>query len=323
MKKLLGTVVLGLLLSGNAYASCSNFLDFSWKYIGKDRITHVKKERAHYAKFTFKSSSDKSIQITSTRLFTVTDQLVKKDQLDNFVIKPFGKSSDLMYGMRDLNLDVVKTGGYSCRFYSPTNTSTTKKKTNNNKSKKTEENAGLVILFVFAVIGYFIYKFSTSKNPEGGFSSGSRSSSTKETSTPDIPKTKSNPKKSTSKQIKSNSVDVVSIKEFNNKIKSYIPSDQISQLPAIGDVEGQVFECGCGNSHIMNFDEHYFIADGGFYKAVFLSPQCKYLNALKLKGPMTSGIKNLCSTKYLSDKKNYGFEDYPNFAGAIDKFFIR
>ena len=119
------------------------------------------------------------------------------------------------------------------------------------------------------------------------------------------------------------SANVLNIKDFNNEIKNYIPFHEVSSPPRIGDVEGQDFECGCGDTHIMNFDQHYFIADGGFYKAVFLSPQCNYLNALKLKGPMTNGIKNLCSTKYLSDKKNYGFADYPDFAGAIDKFFIR
>ena len=82
MKKLLVIVVLIFLSSVKSFAGCSDFIDFSWKYIGKDRTTHVKQERAYYAKFTFKSTSDKSIQITSTRLFTSNDQLVKKDQLD-------------------------------------------------------------------------------------------------------------------------------------------------------------------------------------------------------------------------------------------------
>ena len=44
MNKFLKVVVLSLLLSSNVYASCTDFLDFSWKYIGEDRITHVKKE---------------------------------------------------------------------------------------------------------------------------------------------------------------------------------------------------------------------------------------------------------------------------------------
>jgi len=329
MKKLLSFIVFGLLLSGKSFAGCSDFIDLSWKYIGKDLTTHVKEERAYYAKFTFKSSSDKSIQITSTRLYTSSSQLVKKEQFDKFIIKPFGKNTHLMSGMKNLNLDVVETGGYSCRFYNPTNTSTTKKKTYNNTNKKKtpnnwrdsqkkKENNGLAA-FVFLAVIVFLFLINKRKNAGGEFSSGSRSSSSRKKSTSHALK----PKKTLSKQIKRNSVDVISIKEFNNKIKSYIPSHQVSKLPSLGDVEGQEFECGCGNSHIMNFDEHYFIADGGFYKAVFLSPQCQYLNALKLKGPMTSSIKNLFSTKYLPKKEKYGFEDYPDFAGAIDEFFMR
>ena len=79
------------------------------------------------------------------------------------------------------------------------------------------------------------------------------------------------------------SIDVLSIKDFNDKVKSYIPFHEVSSPPRIGDVEGQTFECGCGEIHSMNFDLHYFIADGGMFKAVFLSPACGYLNALKLK----------------------------------------
>jgi len=115
-------------------------------------------------------------------------------------------------------------------------------------------------------------------------------------------------------------VDVLSIKDFNNKIKSYIPFDVVGNLPRIGDVEGQSFECGCGSSHILNFEKHFFISDGGMFKAVFLSPDCGFLNALKLKKMFSSGIENLCSTKFLVNKPNYGFESYPDVAGAIDEY---
>ena len=100
----------------------------------------------------------------------------------------------------------------------------------------------------------------------------------------------------------------------------YIPSHEVSSPPRIGDVEGQPFECGCGETHTMNFDLHYFIADGGMFKAVFLSPACGYLNALKLKKMFSKGIENLCSTKFLVNEPNYGFESYPNISGAIDQF---
>ena len=117
------------------------------------------------------------------------------------------------------------------------------------------------------------------------------------------------------------SVEVLSIKEFNENIKMYITFDEVSSPPRIGDVEGQTFECGCGEIHSMNFDLHYFIADGGMFKAVFLSPACGYLNALKLKKMFSSGIENLCSTKFLAKKPNYGFASYPDIAGSINKYF--
>lgn len=192
---------------------------------------------------------------------------------------------------------------------SSSNKSITSKK--KKKKKKTEENPALVLLVVFGIIGFVIYKLGNSKSdPDTNFTSKNQS----------IP---SKSKISSNQKLPKNSVKILTIKEFNKKIKSYIPGHQLSNLPRIGDVEGQEFQCGCGSSHIMNFDQHYFIADGGIYKAVFLSPDCKYLNALKLKGPMTSGIQNLFSTKYLADKPKYGFDDYPDIAGAIDKFFMR
>ena len=116
------------------------------------------------------------------------------------------------------------------------------------------------------------------------------------------------------------SANVMLIKEFKEKIKMYIPFHEVSSPPRIGDVEGQNFECGCGESHIMNFDQHYFIADGGMFKAVFLSSECGYLNALKLKKMFSKGIENLSSTKYLKNKTNYGFDSYPDIAGAINQY---
>ena len=117
------------------------------------------------------------------------------------------------------------------------------------------------------------------------------------------------------------SVDVLSIKDFNNKVKSYIPIHEVSIKPRLGDVEGQSFECGCGSSHILNFEKHYLISDGGMFKAIFLSPDCGFLNALKLKKMFSKGIENLCSTKFLVNEPNYGFESYPDIAGSINKYF--
>lgn len=116
------------------------------------------------------------------------------------------------------------------------------------------------------------------------------------------------------------SVDVLSIKDFNNKVKSYIPIHEVSIKPRLGDVEGQSFECGCGSSHILNFEKHYLISDGGMFKAIFLSPDCGFLNALKLKKMFSKGIENLCSTKFLVNEPNYGFESYPDVSGAINQY---
>jgi len=306
MKKLLAIIVLGLLFSGNVNAGCNDDLDFSWKFTGNDRTSHVRSERAYYAKFSFKSSSDKTISILETRLTTASGQKVKIDKHEALTIKPFGKSSDLMYGMQSLNLDVVTSGGYTCIYKSVSTAPKTKKKTPSNykRNSSTKENPALVIVVVFLMIGGICYMVIQSNKPD--------TKSNKRTPTYSSP---------SSKNLESSSVKILPIKEFNKKIKNYIPGHQVANLPRIGDVEGQEFQCGCGSSHIMNFDQHYFIADGGLYKAVFLSPSCKYLNVLKLKGPMTSGIQNLFSTKYLVNKPKYGFDDYPDIAGAIDKFF--
>lgn len=115
-------------------------------------------------------------------------------------------------------------------------------------------------------------------------------------------------------------VSVIPFKEFKEKIKMSIPIHEVRNLPRMGDIEGQKFECGCGKSHVMNFDLHYFISDMGMFKAVFLSPDCSYLNALKYRKMFGSGIENLFSTKFLKDKVNYGFDSYPDFGGAIRNY---
>jgi hypothetical protein len=114
--------------------------------------------------------------------------------------------------------------------------------------------------------------------------------------------------------------NIISMKEFNKKVKMSIPAHELNSLPRIGDVEGQGFECGCGKSHIMNFEEHFFVADMGIFKAVFLSPECEFLNALKLKKLFSKGIENLFSTKFLANKPNFGFDDYPDISTSIRHF---
>ena len=74
-------------------------------------------------------------------------------------------------------------------------------------------------------------------------------------------------------------------------------------------------------THTMNFDSHYFIADGGMFKAVFLSPACGYLNALKLKKMFSSGIENLWSTKFLDKNLIMDLLTIQIYQSAINKYF--
>jgi hypothetical protein len=115
-------------------------------------------------------------------------------------------------------------------------------------------------------------------------------------------------------------VKIVSMDEFKDKVKMSIPAHTLSSFPRIGDVEGQSFECGCGDIHIMNFEQHFFVSDMHMFKAVFLSPDCGYLNALKLKKLFSKGIENLFSTKFLTNRANYGFDNYPDIATSIDQY---
>ncbi len=94
--------------------SCSNFIELNWKY--GDRFgTHVKKVLAEAAFFTLKSSSNKTIKITEIGLLTASDQEVTVSKKNSY-IPPFGKKILSISGLNEINLDVVKTGFYRCRF---------------------------------------------------------------------------------------------------------------------------------------------------------------------------------------------------------------
>ena len=108
--------------------------------------------------------------------------------------------------------------------------------------------------------------------------------------------------------------------DFNKKVKMYIPTHEVSIAPRLGDVEGRNFDCGCGETHVMNFEEHFFVADGGMFKGVFLSPDCGFLNCLKLKKLFSKKIETMFSTKFLINEPNYGFDDYPKISHSIDMF---
>ena len=82
MKKLLGIVVLGLLLGGNAYASCYDDMDYSWKfsnYLGNE-----------VAEFHAVNNSNSPMKILSFELLTSNKEVIKKKSLNN-ELRAFGK----------------------------------------------------------------------------------------------------------------------------------------------------------------------------------------------------------------------------------------
>ena len=103
MKKLLGIVILGLLLSGNAYAAiCSDSISVSGKRSGD------------YVIYTFSNSSDKKITITKFGPLSTSNQIMKKVPV--LRIGPFGKKTHKMY-IGNLNLGVYKKSyRWSCKF---------------------------------------------------------------------------------------------------------------------------------------------------------------------------------------------------------------
>ena len=118
MKKILGIVVLGLLLNVKSFAqeSCLDFIEGKWYYAGDDGITKVSKEdNPGWARFEFKSTSDKDITITRLYLKTADGKEIVNTSRNVF-IRSYGKAHTMMFSLATLNLDNVKTASYSCKF---------------------------------------------------------------------------------------------------------------------------------------------------------------------------------------------------------------
>ena len=172
MKKLLGILVLGLLLNVKSFAqeSCLDFIEGKWWYAGDDGITKVSKEdNPGWARFEFKSTSDKDITITRLYLLTADGKEVVNTSRNVF-IRSYGKAHSMMFSLATLNLDVVKTASYSCKFGKQSD-ETFKKNVekdvgvklnwDNDKKKSFEFGwfgpfAGFFIIFAI-VIGAFLY----------------------------------------------------------------------------------------------------------------------------------------------------------------------
>jgi hypothetical protein len=117
MKRILVSLFAGLLWSTSTLAeSCSDKLDMTYRYLDRSG-THIKKgPRVTKADFTFKSTSNKTIKITRIGVWTSSDETVKEIEFPRSYILPFGKKKLTLHGLDEVNLDVVDSGYYSCRF---------------------------------------------------------------------------------------------------------------------------------------------------------------------------------------------------------------
>ena len=117
MKKILGIVVLGLLLSGNAYAekTCGDEIDWS-----------ANKNGTSY-EFEFKSTSTKTIYITKLQLDTSSGQEMKSSTNKSrgylLSVRPFGLAT-YKVNTSGLNPDIVKSSKVAlwCTYTQPTGT---------------------------------------------------------------------------------------------------------------------------------------------------------------------------------------------------------
>ena len=161
MKKLLSILVVFLLLTVNGYAACNNEFSYTWKMDGD------------YAKFEFKSTSDKSIILSPVRLVTPDNRTIKNliaDSKDVFpdsadlIIKAFGARKESYY-IGDINKDMVKSASVLCRYYQKT----VKKKIQSKaaKTKKTKSSSdwptSIFFIIVFLLFIAMVARGSTVK----------------------------------------------------------------------------------------------------------------------------------------------------------------
>ena len=148
MKKILGVLILSLLLSENAYASCSDYLSFTWT---KDYPK---------AKFEFKSTSDKKIYITDLYIYKDSKIEVKRRTSDRYIASmiPYGKTTATI-NIGNLNQDLIKQASYSCSYKPKELTAERKKilkKRNEMFNKKESWFKWWYLIFALPILGLII-----------------------------------------------------------------------------------------------------------------------------------------------------------------------
>jgi len=102
MKKILGIIVLGLLLSGNAYAKCQDDIELSWKI--KDGFVY----------YEWLNKNNKKIEITAYGLMTKDEQKIS-NMKGGIIVAKFGRATR-QYTVRDININLVEYAFYNCSY---------------------------------------------------------------------------------------------------------------------------------------------------------------------------------------------------------------
>ena len=110
--------------------------------------------------------------------------------------------------------------------------------------------------------------------------------------------------------------------EFEKKIKMWIPYSEAPQPFNMSPYTDKPFDCGCGETHLYNNIDTPPFMDGGMYKMCIMVKECKYLNAVKVRGIFnTKKMELLFSCKFEEEKERFGFNlDYPRIDEQIKRW---
>jgi hypothetical protein len=106
MKKTLLPILLTLILSGGASASCYNDLDVEWERIGGFMVS-----------FKFFNKADKNILIKNISILTEDNVILKSEKnLQYNNLKPYGRLENLIILIEDINYKLIKKAQYTCDY---------------------------------------------------------------------------------------------------------------------------------------------------------------------------------------------------------------